>query len=121
MRQPHSPPRHIDVEQHGEAVVLRVQGPRLVDEADVRLVAAKLDRWFGELGCRRFVVNLAPVREMTSQMVATFVRFNREVRAADGSLALCSLAPEVQHKLEWARLNRLLAIYASEQEALRGS
>jgi anti-anti-sigma factor len=113
------PPRYLEVEQNGDVIVVKLIGPDLLDEANVRLIDRRLDRLLLNSGCRRFVLDLGAVRAMTSLMLAKLVGFYRKVHALGGRLALCAVGPELSPMFEWTRLGQLLCVCPSEREALR--
>ena len=64
------------------------------------------------------VINLADIQLVTSSFIAGLVALHRRVCAANGKMVVCRLRPVVKETLHGAKLDKLLNIADSEQEAL---
>jgi anti-anti-sigma factor len=66
----------------------------------------------------RVVLNLSDISFVSSSFIAGLVALNKRVATAKGRFVLCELTPVVHETLRGAKLDRLLEIAATEQEAL---
>lgn len=64
------------------------------------------------------VLNLARLRLVSSMFLGMLLGLQKALLAADGTLRLCGLPPEVSAVFAVTKLNRVLAIVADEQSAL---
>ena len=114
-----TPQRWLDISQQGAVTVVRVLCPDLVCESDVSAVGKRMLRVVEELGCRRVVLNLAAVERVDSLMIGKIIALYKTARAVGGRVALCALNPLLADALEALHINRLLAIYPTEPEAVQ--
>jgi len=100
----------------GGAETLEIQG-----EIDLH-ASPELRERFGSLvsqkaGC--VVVNLKNVSYIDSSGLATFIEAYQKLSAANGRLILCHLSDTVRGVFEIARLEDVLTIVATEEDALK--
>jgi anti-anti-sigma factor len=69
---------------------------------------------------RQLVLNLAPVRLLSSAMLARLMRLRRQVQELGGRLAVYKASPELGEILDLLGLPQLLSFSGEEDEALRG-
>ena len=102
---------------------------RAVDDATVLDVISgkvainqELDKVCGMLTQDRekpcVVLNMSDVQFVSSSFIAGLVALHKRLRGADGKMIVCGMNPVVQETLHGAKLDRLLLITATEQEAL---
>jgi anti-anti-sigma factor len=66
----------------------------------------------------RVILNLADIQFVSSSFIAGLVALHKRIRNAEGKMVVCELSPVVRETLKGAKLDRLLNIADSEQEAL---
>jgi anti-anti-sigma factor len=64
------------------------------------------------------VLNMSDVQFVSSSFIAGLVALHKRLRGADGKMIVCGMNPVVQETLHGAKLDKLLFITATEQEAL---
>ncbi len=64
------------------------------------------------------VINLVDVQMVTSSFIAGLVALHKRIHTANGKMVVCQLRPVVKETLHGAKLDKLLNIADSEQEAL---
>jgi len=69
-------------------------------------------------GCLQIVVNLEHVPYIDSSDIGRLIRSHLSVRRAGGRVRLCNLSERVLAVLQMTRLDTVLDLYASEEEAL---
>jgi anti-anti-sigma factor len=66
----------------------------------------------------KVILNLSEIQFVSSSFIAGLVALHKRIRSADGKMVLCGLSPVVRETLNGAKLDRLLNLADSEQEAL---
>lgn len=66
------------------------------------------------------VVNLKDVTYMDSSGIATLVEALKAMKAYSGTLRLCCLSSRLSEIFAFARLDKVFAIYPTEQNAITG-
>jgi anti-anti-sigma factor len=110
-------PRLLETEPVGGVTVVRFACAEIWGTETVRDVADRLTRLADIVG-PRLVLDFGKVDRMDSTMLGQLIALHKKIQAAGGRLALCRLNTELLEVFETLKLNRLLAIYADEQEAL---
>jgi anti-anti-sigma factor len=64
------------------------------------------------------VLNMSNVQFVSSSFIAGLVALHKRLRSADGRMVVCEMSPIVRETLHGAKLDKLLNIAESEQEAL---
>jgi anti-anti-sigma factor len=108
----------LEWEDFGDVTVVRFKTPKILDDDTVYTVFDPIYDLCG-LGRNHLILNLALAEYLPSLALGKLVMLNREVLIGGGRLVLCHLSPTVQELLETTRLNALLHIYTTEEEALQ--
>jgi anti-sigma B factor antagonist len=103
-------------ETHGEVVVLVPEG-RLVMGGPAEEFEKRVQDLFGE-GKRAVIADLHRVTQVDSTGIRGFVRGHTTAQKAHGRFALCEQQYSVQLVLEITRLNTLLEMHPSLQDAI---
>ena len=81
----------------------------------------ELDKVCGLLTCDRetprVVLNMSDVQFVSSSFIAGLVALHKRLRSVDGKMVVCEMNPVVQETLRGAKLDKLLFIAVTEQEA----
>ena len=64
------------------------------------------------------VLNMSDVQFVSSSFIAGLVALHKRLRSANGKMVVCEMSPVVQETLHGAKLDKLLLIATTEQEAL---
>jgi len=105
----------IDIRHQADAAIVSPRGEVTVFTSPALRVRL---REVIESGARRVVMDLSAVAYVDSSGVATFVDALREVRQAQGRLALAGVNPRVRGVFEIARLDSLFTMTETVEEAL---
>jgi anti-sigma B factor antagonist len=112
--------RWMEVEQVGDALVVRFTQARMLDEAQIQALGRQLLDLVDKDGCRKLVLNFARVTSLVSTMLAKLVMLHKRMKAAGGRLALCCFDANIDQTIRTLKLDRIFAIFPDEQEALQG-
>lgn len=105
----------IDVKEVGKVTVVAPRGDvdmAVADDVRVRLTEL-VDR-----GRARLVLDLAAVMYIDSSGLGALVAAMKHARAAGGDIKVCALENDVRSLFEMTRLNKVLAVHATRQEAI---
>jgi anti-anti-sigma factor len=107
----------IETREVGSVVVLDLIGESSI--MDGTIVQATV-RALTDAGKRRFIFNLAKLQHLDSfglgQLVATYIGLRRDY---DGDLRLACPVPSVKNLLHYTRLDTVLEVFATEDEAVQ--
>jgi anti-sigma B factor antagonist len=106
------------VEQRGDVTVARFKIARLLKEGTVEVIGEQLFALVDAEGRRRLVLDFSRVERVYSVMLAKIAALHQKLEAAGGRLALCQLHPDVYEVFLALGLNKVLAIYDDEHQAL---
>ncbi len=109
----------LEVEEVNGVTVVRLSARTILGADAVAAIGEQLRLLAEEAGCRKFVLNLARVESVTTDMVGTFVTLHRIVHGAGGRVVLCGVGDFLGAILGVLKLNEVFPIYADEAEALR--
>jgi anti-anti-sigma factor len=109
----------LEVGQVGGVTVVRFRCDKILGVDMAQALGEQLERLAQGGGPPRLLLNFAAVRFMGSPMLGKLIAFVKKVDAAGGRVAFCAFDPNLTELLQVTRLDRLLHIYADEQEALR--
>jgi anti-anti-sigma factor len=110
----------VEVEEVGPVTVVHVREQRLVDEPLVQLLGRELTALVGRPGRATLLLDFAEVEYLSSMIIATLMKLQQKVTAAQNRLALCALRPEVAEILSLTGVHRVFKVFATEQQALAG-
>jgi stage II sporulation protein AA (anti-sigma F factor antagonist) len=102
-----------DLEMIGGVQVVRLLGPKISTEA-----CEQLHRLEDRAESGRFVLDFGRVRFMSSHAIAVVVGLGRRIEADGGRMAVCGLDDDLRELLRFTGVDRLVAIYPGEAEAL---
>jgi anti-sigma B factor antagonist len=103
-------------ERMSDVAVLSIQGDALVSTG-----VAGFKQQMEELAARtsRVVVDLSTVQFIDSAGGSVLLKFHKLLMDRGGGLKVCCLTPPVRALFDLVRMQRVLAIYPSREQALR--
>jgi anti-sigma B factor antagonist len=108
----------VEMEQVGNALVVRFTCRTILDDRAVTLVGEQLAAALEGADRPRIVLDFGRVESVSTMMVSKLVTLSRKVEAAGGRLALCRINPFLSQIFSILKLPQVLAIYGEEHEAL---
>lgn len=111
--------RHLGVWKHGDVTVVRFGEHRILDELAVKQIGDELNKIADHVDCRNLVLNFASVVGLSSVMLGKLLMLQRKMALKGGKLKLCEIEPEIQEVFATTKLNHILDIRESEDEAIR--
>ncbi len=111
--------RRLEVEDIGEVTVVNFTDKKILDEQNIQVIGEQLFNLVDELGRRKILLNFRNVEYLSSAALGKFITLNKKVKAAEGTLILCSIDPQIYEVFEITKLNKLFNIQGDEQTALQ--
>jgi len=108
------------VRQSGKHTVIEFQTPSLMNPQDLERVGSQLFRMVDEEKRTRVVLDFGKVKYLSSQAIGIILTLNKKLTggAAGGEgLVLCGVGPQLMQLLKITRLDRILTIKNSQQDA----
>ena len=105
MPEPHSlHPRHVRSRNRARGLVLTITEPQLLGDKLVHALRQELMAVVAQPGTRQVVLDLQPVKVLSSEAFRPLLSLRRTVQERGGQLVLCNLAPTVAKVLHDTRL-----------------
>ena len=82
----------------------------VIDEVVIRQIGNELTKLVDDSPRPRFVVSFKGVEHLSSAALGTMLTVMNRVKAKDGQLRLCDIAPSIMQIFEITKLNRVLRI-----------
>lgn len=100
--------------------VLVVHLPRELDHHNCQFLGAESDMILDQLYIRKMVFDFSKTRFMDSSGIGVLMGKYKEMRASGGNIAIYGTCPQVERVLQIAGLQKLIASYATKEEAIAG-
>jgi anti-anti-sigma regulatory factor len=116
-----APPRQrwLEVEQLGDVAVVTFRQRQILTAGVLEAVGTELNSLVDEGGQRHLILNFGNIDRLTSGLFAKLLILHQKVRAVQGRLVFCRIAPHLREIFALFKLHLILGIYAEEQEALQ--
>lgn len=116
---PRDPGRNdLEWEDADGVTVVRFKTKALRDEAHIARLFGQLERLTTEGDRGRLLLDFGPTLVFASLAVAKLIALHKRLQARGGRLVLCRPTPAVREILGLMSLDRVFALYDTEQEAL---
>jgi anti-sigma B factor antagonist len=109
---------HIIRERRAEDVVILSVGRALKGEGEA-ILKNRLDELVRE-GILQILIDLKELPYVDSTELGRLIRCHLSVRQAGGRVRLCNLSPKIMSLMKLTRLDTVLELYGTEEEALAG-
>ena len=111
--------RHLGAWKHGDVTVVRFGEHRILDELAVKQIGDELNEIADQVDCRNLLLNFASVAGLSSAMLGKLLMLQQKMASKGGRLTLCEIEPEVQEVFTTTKLNHILDIRESEDDAIK--
>ena len=92
---------------------------KILDEQAISEIAERLYALAAEADAPRIVLDFANVGHMSSSALGMLITLHKRVREKGGQLRLCNIRPSIYEVFVITRLNEVLTICASRDEAVQ--
>lgn len=110
--------RRIEIEEVGDVSVVEFIDKRILDEQNIQLIGEQLFELVDDMGKRKLLLNFANVEYLSSAALGKLITLNKKVKTVSGQLRLCNIKLEIKEVFEITKLNKVLQIFDSEEDAL---
>ena len=110
------------VRQAGKFAVVEFRTASLMNPLDLERVGSGLSRLVEADGHKAVLLDFTKVKYLSSQAIGIVLNLNRRLNAAGsgGGLVLCGVGSQLMQLLKITRLDRILTVKATQEEALAG-
>jgi anti-anti-sigma factor len=109
---------HLAVWKHEDKVVVRFGDHRILDELTVKKIGDELLDVAAGAKCHHLIVNFTSVSGLSTLMLGKLLVLRKIMAAKGGRLILCEIAPEIECVFVETKLNQILEIMDTEEQAL---
>jgi anti-anti-sigma factor len=110
----------VTINPYKSCVVVEIITSSLQDQIELAALGADLYRLVDEQDNRRLVVDFGQVKFISSQAIGILAQLHKKTAALKGGLLiLCNLSPTMLGLLKIVRLDKLITIVPTQEEALR--
>jgi anti-sigma B factor antagonist len=107
-------------ERVGDVTVVEFRTTSLMNPAELEKLSTALYELVDAGDTRRLLVDFTRVKYLSSQAIGIVITLHKKVSQRDGGqLMLCGVGPSLTNLLKITRLDRILRITATQEEALR--
>lgn len=108
--------------QHISGVtVIEFKTPSLMDPVELEDIGERLYRLVDEEDHRHLLLDFERVQFLSSQAIGLVMKLQKKLSSLKNSrLVLCSVGPRLLELLKITRLDRVLTVKPSQQDAMRG-
>jgi len=107
---------HIDLEEIGQKVILRLDGR--LDAATVPILERKINSLIDEKKHHLIYLDFVRVDYLSSAGMRLLLAVSKKLKAKKGALILFSVSEEVMEIIKLAGFEKILSIFETEQDAL---
>lgn len=100
--------------------VLVIHLPKELDHHNCRFLREEMDMIQDQLYIRKIVFDFCRTRFMDSSGIGVLMGKYKEMTVSGGNVVLYGACPQVERVLQIAGLNRIIASYATKEEAIAG-
>jgi anti-sigma B factor antagonist len=115
---PSAKARLLMTEGYGDVHVVRFQTSRVLDGSNVSQLGEELDDLVMKRYMTKMILNFENVQYMSSAVLGKLITLNKNILKEKGKLKLCSIDKNVFEIFSIMKLDKLFAIYDTEEEAL---
>jgi anti-sigma B factor antagonist len=110
--------RRLAINEVGDVTVVRFRDQKILDDLNIQELGRELSRLVEVENRKRLLLNFSAVQFLSSAALGKLITLEKKVKAADGSLKLCNIQPEIYEVFAITKLNRLFDIKEDEADAL---
>ena len=110
--------RRLSVAEIGDVTVVRFRDQKILDDLNIQELGRELARLVEVEKRMRLLLDFSAVEFLSSAALGKLITLDKKVKAAGGTLKLCSIQPEIYEVFMITKLNRLFEIKQTEADAL---
>ena len=110
---------YYSVRNDGPKTVVEFRTESLMNPLDLERLNSSLMNLVDGEQRRQLILDFSPVKYLSSQAIGVILTLNKKL-AGSGALTLCGVGPQLLQLLKITRLDRILTIKPTQQDALQG-
>jgi anti-sigma B factor antagonist len=91
---------------------------KVIDQRNINQIGSELMKMVEAAGVRKMLINMDNVRYLSSAVLGKLISLHKALKVNNGELKLCNIAPTIFEVFEITRLDKVLEVFTSENEAL---
>ena len=111
-------PQWITVREQDGVFVVGFRDERILSDLTIAAIGRELCSVADREDCRKMLVSFARVSRLSSMVLGTLLMVDKRLRRKEGRLKVCRIAPDIREVFTVTKLDQLLDIQDSEQQAL---
>jgi anti-sigma B factor antagonist len=119
VRQASQATQDLDLQRHGDVIVVHFGKQRLLDQSAVETTSNGLYSVAGRADCRNYLLNFANIVGLSGSMLEKLLLLKQKVESKGGKLKLCQVGPEIREVFTATRLGQGFDIWDKEEDALK--
>ncbi len=97
-------PSFFELDREGDIAIATFHDSRLTEEDNLEQLGQELAGLIDHLHCKKVVLQLGPLRYVTSAVLGRLITLHRRLGRSDGQLVLCDLHEDLRDVLQTSRL-----------------
>ena len=111
-------PPGLNVSSQGDVTIVELTDRKILDEISIAQIGERLQGLVAQADAPRFILDFSSVGHMSSSALGMLITLQKRVRESKGGLRLCCIQPTIYEVFVITRLNEILQIHESVQDAL---
>ena len=112
--------RRLDLEEVNDVTVVRFIDKKILDETNIQIIGNQMFGLVEEDGRKKILLDFSNVEYLSSAALGKLITMHKKVQAAKGKLRLCNIRAEILPVFTLTRLDKVLDIQGSAEQALEG-
>jgi anti-anti-sigma factor len=112
------PSPHFNVSTEGDVTIAEMVVQKILDEMSITEMGHHLGALATQTPAPKLVLDFGNVSHMSSAALGMLITLHKRVREKNGQLRLCNIQPSIYEVFVITRLNEILQICQSREEAL---
>jgi len=105
-------------ERRGDVGIVRFETSQVLDEMNVQQLGDELRDLVDKEYITRIIINFERVKFLSSAVLGKLISLHKRVLLEKGRLGLCNINKDVRQVFKITRLDKLIPIFDSEEEAV---
>ena len=106
-------------ERIGDIGIIRFQTSQILDGMNVQQLGEELLETVDKHYIVKVVINFEKVKYLSSAVLGKLIALNKRIMKEKGRLALCCLNKDIEQVFHITRLDKVIPIFGTEEEALQ--
>jgi len=108
----------LNVTARNDITLVELTDRKILGEMEISQISEQLNGLVAENDRPKLVLDFSAVAQMSSSALGMLITLHKHIRERDGQLRLCGIQPSIYEVFVITRLNEILRICRSQEEAL---